>query len=83
MIHHHHIELLKYLMNFKHQPEDDVETLADIPDLCLQRYADKETMGVRQIIDVEDEKQPNGKVFKKFILGEYKFTTYRQACAKN
>jgi long-chain acyl-CoA synthetase len=64
------------------QSEDDVETLAVIPDLCLQRHPDKETLGVRQIIDVEDEIQPNGKVFKKFVLGEYKFTTYRESCAR-
>ncbi len=47
------------------QPEKKVETLAIIPDLCLKRYADKETMGVREILDIEDEKQPNGKVYKK------------------
>jgi len=50
------------------QPEDDVETLAVIPDLCLQRHPDKETLGVRQILDVEDELQPNGKVFKKVFI---------------
>jgi long-chain acyl-CoA synthetase len=64
------------------QPEDDIETLANIPELCLERFPDKETMGVRQILDIEDEKQPNGKVFKKFIMGEYQFTTYRQACQR-
>ncbi len=47
------------------QPEKKVDTLAVIPDLCLKRHADKETMGVREILDVEDEKQPNGKVYKK------------------
>jgi long-chain acyl-CoA synthetase len=47
------------------QIEHKVKTLAVIPDLCLKRYADKETMGVREILDVEDEKQPNGKVYKK------------------
>ena len=73
------IEVLNQLEN---QPEEDVQTLADIPDLCLQRFPDKETMGVRQILDVEDEKQPNGKVFKKFLLGEYQFTTYRDACQR-
>ncbi|CAF3774551.1 unnamed protein product [Rotaria sp. Silwood1] len=59
-------------------PDEHVNTLADIPDYCLQRYADKETLGVREILDVQDEKQPNGKTFKKFVLGEYKFTTYRE-----
>jgi long-chain acyl-CoA synthetase len=47
------------------QPEKKVHTLAVIPDLCLERYADKETMGVREIFDTEEEKQPNGKIYKK------------------
>jgi long-chain acyl-CoA synthetase len=64
------------------QPEDEISTLADIANLCLERFPDKETMGVRQILDIEDEKQPNGKVFKKYIMGEYQFTTYRQACQR-
>jgi hypothetical protein len=59
------MEVLDKLQN---QPEEAVETLADIPDLCLLRYANKETMGVREITDVEEEKQPNGKVFKKVLF---------------
>lgn len=47
------------------QPNEAIQTLADIPDYCVQRYADRETLGVREILDVEDEAQPNGKVFKK------------------
>jgi long-chain acyl-CoA synthetase len=47
------------------QPEKKVHTLAVIPDLCLKRHADKETMGIREILNVEDEKQPNGKIYKK------------------
>jgi long-chain acyl-CoA synthetase len=37
-------------------------------------------MSVRQILDVQDEKQSNGKIFKKYLLGEYQFRTYEQAC---
>ncbi|CAF1232867.1 unnamed protein product, partial [Didymodactylos carnosus] len=67
---------LEVLDELKSTPEEAVQTLADIPDLAVQRYGERETMGVRETIDVEDETQPNGKIFKKFILGEYKFTTY-------
>ncbi|UJR20379.1 hypothetical protein I4U23_023510 [Adineta vaga] len=59
-------------------PDEYVKTLANIPDHTLAHFADKETQGVREILDVEDEQQPNGKIFKKFVLGEYKFTTYRE-----
>ena len=47
------------------QPNEAIQTLPDIPDYCVQRYADWETLGVREILDVQDEAQPNGKVFKK------------------
>jgi long-chain acyl-CoA synthetase len=49
-------------------PDEHVQTLADIPDYCLERFADKETLGVREILDVQDEKQPNGKIFKKVFV---------------
>ena len=56
---------VEVLEKLETHPEKKLETLAVIPDLCLKRYADKETMGVREIHDVVDEKQKNGKVFKK------------------
>ncbi len=49
-------------------PDEYVQTLADIPDYCLEKYADRETLGVREILDIQDEKQPNGKIFKKVFL---------------
>lgn len=73
---------IQVLHGLKNQPENIIETLADIPDLCLQRFPDKQTMGVREVLRVEDETQPNGKVFKKYILGEYQFTTYKNACQR-
>lgn len=88
---------LEVLDKLQDQPEEEVETLADIPPLCLLRYADKETMGIREITAVDEEKQPDGKAFKKVLLlfvlkfsylkdfqfsfSEYKFTTYREAYA--
>ncbi|CAF1053768.1 unnamed protein product [Adineta ricciae] len=73
---------IESLEKLHEQPEQGIETLADIPYVCLERYGDKETMGVRDVTNVEEEKQPNGKIFKKFAFGEYRFTTYRQACAR-
>ena len=55
-------------------PDEHVKTLADIPDHCLEHYANKETLGTREILGIEDEKQPNGKIFKKvFLLIRIKF----------
>lgn len=36
-------------------------------------------MGTRELIAEEDEIQPNGRVFKKVILGDYKWMTYNEA----
>lgn len=56
---------VQVLEQLETQLEKKVETLAVIPELCLKRYSNKETMGVREVLDVEDEKQPNGKIYRK------------------
>lgn len=37
---------------------------------------DKKCLGTRDILGEEDEVQKNGKVFKKFNMGEYKWRSY-------
>ena len=69
------VEVIDGLQN---QLEDNIETLADIPEHCLQRYANKQTMGIREILNVEDEKQPNGKIFKKVCLCNFYFNQQQQ-----
>lgn len=56
---------VEVLDNLRTTPDEFIHTLADIPDYCVERYSDKETLGVREILGVEDEKQSNGKIFKK------------------
>lgn len=36
-------------------------------------------MGTRELLSEEDEVQPNGRIFKKVILGEYKWLSYNEA----
>ena len=36
-------------------------------------------MGTRELLSEEDEMQPNGRVFKKVILGNYEWMTYNEA----
>lgn len=45
---------------------------------CVKLYHDTLTMGVRELLSIDDEVQPNGKVFKKFSLGSYKWSTLEQ-----
>ena len=37
------------------------------------RYTTTPLLGTREILDEEDEVQSNGKMFKKFILGDYRY----------
>ncbi len=41
------------------------------------KYADSTTFGVREVFSINDEMQPNGKVFKKLSMGKYNWTDYR------
>lgn len=45
---------------------------------ACKAYADQPTMGVRDCLNLEDEVQPNGKVFKKYNLANsYTWSTYK------
>lgn len=56
---------------------DDIHAnLYDEMAKSVAQYGDMPTMGVRECISIDDEKQPNGKVFKKFSLGAYQWTAY-------
>ena len=45
-------------------------------EMGARKYTDLKTLGVREVLSIDDEVQPNGKVFKKFSLGDYKWSTY-------
>jgi len=46
---------------------------------AAKKYWYNQTLGVREVLSIDDEVQPNGKVFKKLSLGNYKWTTYETA----
>lgn len=39
-------------------------------------HTNKKCLGTREIISEEDETQPNGRVFKKYNMGDYKWRTF-------
>ena len=53
------------LHGLQDQLDEKIETLADVPQRCAERYPTKQTLGTRKILAIEQEKQSNGKVFKK------------------
>ena len=55
---------------------DENVNLYDKFEEAWQMYADVQTLGTREVFAIEDEKQSNGKVFKKYDLGAYKWKDY-------
>lgn len=43
---------------------------------ATQLHTDKKCLGTRKILSEEDEMQSNGRVFKKYVMGDYEWRTY-------
>jgi len=56
--------------------EGEVDTMAKCFRFGLQKYSHHRCLGTRQLLDEEDETQPNGKTFKKWKLGDYQWQSY-------
>lgn len=57
----------------------DVETLDDIARNGIRANAKRPALGTRRVLGRREEKQENGKVFKKLVLGDYEWITYEEA----
>ncbi|XP_041119095.1 long-chain-fatty-acid--CoA ligase 3-like isoform X2 [Polyodon spathula] len=54
------------------------DTLDKVFEFAKHKYKERDCLGTRELISEEDEIQPNGKVFKKVILGKYNWLTYAE-----
>ena len=45
----------------------------------MEKHGDRGCMGTRELLAEDDEVQPNGRIFKKMILGDYKWMSYNEA----
>ncbi|XP_023240362.1 long-chain-fatty-acid--CoA ligase 4-like [Centruroides sculpturatus] len=54
-------------------------TLDELFRKCVENHGDKKMLGSREILNVERTKREDGKIFKKMILGDYKWLTLREA----
>ncbi|XP_057705721.1 long-chain-fatty-acid--CoA ligase 4 isoform X3 [Corythoichthys intestinalis] len=54
------------------------DTLDKLFTFAVERFGDSPCLGTRELLSEENEKQPNGKIFKKLILGDYKWLSYNQ-----
>lgn len=56
-----------------------VDSLDKVFEYAARRFPLRDCLGTRELLSEEDEVQPNGKVFKKVILGEYQWLSYEEA----
>ncbi|XP_039611902.1 long-chain-fatty-acid--CoA ligase 3a [Polypterus senegalus] len=54
------------------------DTLDKVFEYAKTKFGKNDCLGTRELISEEDELQPNGKVFKKVILGQYNWMSYEQ-----
>lgn len=52
------------------------DTLDKVFMFAKNKFKDKRLLGTREVLSEEDEVQPNGKIFKKVILGHYNWLSY-------
>jgi long-chain acyl-CoA synthetase len=54
------------------------DTLDKVFTYAINKNGAKKCLGTREVIDEEEEVQPNGRVFKKHVLGEYLWKSYNE-----
>ncbi|XP_022121866.2 long-chain-fatty-acid--CoA ligase 4 isoform X1 [Pieris rapae] len=55
---------------------DNVTTMEAMLRAAAARWQDKPCLGTRTVLSEEDEPQPNGRVFKKYNMGNYEWRSY-------
>uniref|UniRef100_A0A8C5CNU0 long-chain-fatty-acid--CoA ligase n=2 Tax=Gadus morhua TaxID=8049 RepID=A0A8C5CNU0_GADMO len=56
-----------------------VDTLDKMFEHSVQSFTHRDCLGTRELISEEDERQSNGKVLKKQVLGQYVWMSFQQA----
>ncbi len=52
------------------------DTLDKVFGHVTSKHGDRDCLGTREILAEEDEPQPSGKVFKKYVLGQYNWISF-------
>ncbi|KAJ3594692.1 hypothetical protein NHX12_003999 [Muraenolepis orangiensis] len=55
-----------------------MDTLDKVFEYAATRFPARHCLGTREVLSEDDELQPNGKVFKKVILGHYNWLSYEE-----
>ncbi|KAL0274114.1 UNVERIFIED_CONTAM: hypothetical protein PYX00_006617 [Menopon gallinae] len=57
---------------------EGVDTMEKMFKHVVSHYPNRPCLGTRQILSEEDETQPNGRIFKKYVMGDYKWLSYKE-----
>ncbi|XP_036412126.1 long-chain-fatty-acid--CoA ligase 3b [Colossoma macropomum] len=60
------------------QLHEGIDTLDKVLEYAVRHFPQRDCLGTRELLSEEDEVQPNGKVFKKVILGDYNWLSYEE-----
>ncbi|KAI9553620.1 hypothetical protein GHT06_021542 [Daphnia sinensis] len=58
--------------------QDKIDTMEKVFRFAVRQHGQKCALGTREILAEEDEMQPNGRMFKKFLLGDFQWRTFTQ-----
>ncbi|XP_043470608.1 long-chain-fatty-acid--CoA ligase 3 isoform X1 [Leptopilina heterotoma] len=61
-----------------HLESHKIDTMEKMLKFVANEHKSKRCLGTRQILAEEDELQPNGRVFKKYKMGEYKWKSFME-----
>ncbi|XP_014282035.1 long-chain-fatty-acid--CoA ligase 4 isoform X3 [Halyomorpha halys] len=57
--------------------KNNIDTMEKVLNYAVKQYGEHNCLGTRDILAEEDEVQDNGRVFKKYVMGDYKWRTFK------
>nr|UTI67604.1 long chain acyl-CoA synthetase [Kerria lacca] len=61
--------------------KNEIDTMEKVIRYVVKKYGEKKCLGTRQILAEEDEEQPDGRIFKKYKMGDYLWTSFTETDA--
>ncbi|XP_077521894.1 long-chain-fatty-acid--CoA ligase 4-like [Amblyomma americanum] len=72
----------KRLQNDDFEDLRGVQTLDEMARRAISRHAPRPALGTRPVLSSTETRQPNGRCFKKLVLGDYEWLTYEEVDRK-
>lgn len=61
---------------------DGIQTMDELTRKAVHKFGDRPCFGTREVLGESEEKQKDGKIFKKLVLGDYQWLTYTEVDKK-